>query len=200
MSQVDLTDDKTRRSCDHGFVQTPRPDWAAIYAEHGQAMRLAARAQMGGSDKTILGKTADDVVGDLIRDLMARGTDFDGVHDIRSYLCVAIRNKVTDLRRKPDRETPADLDPDDLDDKTDIEEEVCRQELARLAVASLSELGERQRLVLEERVMKCRRAKDVADDLGVTPQRIAQILNDALTQLRSLPIFHDIGNPHEQNR
>ena len=46
---------------------TTTADWAAIYAEHGRAMRSAANAAMGGPLKEILGKTADNVVGDVVR-------------------------------------------------------------------------------------------------------------------------------------
>ncbi|MDQ6948559.1 MAG: hypothetical protein M3256_20440, partial [Actinomycetota bacterium] len=46
--------------------------WAAIYVEHGRAMRLAAAGVLGGQDKEIFGKSADDIVGDVLRELMLK--------------------------------------------------------------------------------------------------------------------------------
>src|SRR5205823_1650122 len=48
------------------------PDWAAIYAEHGHAMRGAAAAKIGGPDKELFGKSADDVVGDVLAKVMVK--------------------------------------------------------------------------------------------------------------------------------
>lgn len=68
---------------------TSTADWAGIYAEHGQAMRVAARAAMGGTRKDsirqILGKTADEVVGDVIEELMTKGADLTEVGNVRGY-------------------------------------------------------------------------------------------------------------------
>lgn len=79
---------------------TTTADWAAIYAEHGRAMRSAAIAAMGGPMKEILGKSADDVVGDLIAELMVRRTDLMGKTNVRGYLTAAVRNRVRDLHRR----------------------------------------------------------------------------------------------------
>ena len=178
------------------FVSTSTADWADIYAEHGQAMRLAARAAMGGekrdSIREILGKTADEVVGDVIEELMTKGTDLSQVGNVRGYLNAAVRNRVRDLHRRSRFQAPDDLDPDHLVGDTDIEAEVDREELRQQAVASLDELPERERYALEERVMKCRPAKDVAAELGVMPQQVSQYYNAALKKLRQLPTFTEL--------
>lgn len=177
-------------------VPTSIADWAGIYAEHGQTMRTAARAAMGGGKKAstreILGKTADEVVGDVIEELMTKGTDLSQVGNVRGYLNAAVTNRVRDLHRRSRFEAPDDLDPDLIVGDRDIEAEVDRDELRQQAVAGLDELPERERYALEERIMKCRPAQDVAADLGVKPQQVSQLYNAALKRLRQLPAFTDL--------
>jgi RNA polymerase sigma factor (sigma-70 family) len=171
---------------------TTTADWAAIYAEHGQAMRLAARSAMGGPDKEILGKTSDDVVGDLVAEFMVKGTDLSTKGNLRGYLTAAVRNRVRDLQRRSKFEHPADIAPDDVVSDEDVEAAVDREELAAQAVAVLDELPERERYAIVENVMKCRQAKDVGPELGVKPQRVSQLVNAALGSLRKHPAFTEL--------
>lgn len=171
---------------------TTTADWAAIYAEHGRAMRSAAIAAMGGPMKEILGKSADDVVGDLIAELMVKRTDLSGKTNARGYLTAAVRNRVRDLHRRSKFEAPAVMEPDDVISDEDIETAVDREELARHAVAALEELPERERYAIIERVMKCREAKDVGAELHVAPQRVSQLVNAGLGRLRNLPAFTEL--------
>ena len=171
---------------------TTTADWAGIYADHGQAMRAAARAAMGGAHKEILGKTADEVVGDVIEELMTKGTDFTQVSNVRGYLTSAVRNRIRDLHRRSKFEMPDELDAEVLIGEDDIEDAVDREELAGQAVAGLDQLPERERYALEERIMKCRPAQEVAAEIGVLPQQVSQLYNAALKKLRRLPAFTEL--------
>jgi RNA polymerase sigma factor (sigma-70 family) len=162
-------------------------NWAAIYAEHGRAMRTAAMAALGGPDKEILGKSADDIVGDVLAELMLK--DLGPVTNLRSYLTSAVRNRVRDLQRRSRHERPEAIDFDAMVGVEDLEDPIDRAELARQAKASLDELPERERYALVERIMKCRPAKDVAAELGIKPQQVSQLYNAALGRLRKLPAF-----------
>lgn len=173
-------------------VPTSTADWAGIYAEHGQAMRVAARVQMGGQHKEILGKTADEVVGDVVEELMTKGTDLTQVSNVRGYLATAVRNRIKDLQRRSKFEAPEDLDPETIAGDDDIEAAVDRAELADQAVGALDQLPERERYALEERVMKARPANEVAAELDVAPQRVSQLCNAALRRLRQLPAFSEL--------
>ncbi len=177
-------------------VPTSTADWAGIYAEHGQAMRVAARAAMGGKKKDsireVLGKTADEVVGDVIEELMTKGADLTQVGNVRGYLNAAVRNRVRDLHRRSKFEAPDDLDPDVIVGDEDIEAAVDREELRQQAVAGLDQLPERERYALEERIMKRRPAQDVAAELEVKPQQVSQLYNAALKKLRQLPAFTEL--------
>lgn len=177
-------------------VPTSIVDWADIYAEHGQSMRTAARAAIGvnrnASVQEILGKSADDVVGDVIEELMTKGTDLGQIHNLHGYLNAAVRNRVRDLHRRSKFESPDDLDPDIIVGDRDIEAEIDREELRQQAKAALSELPGRERYALVERIMKRRPAQDVAAELGVKPQQVSQLYNAALKRLRRLPEFADL--------
>lgn len=167
-------------------------DWAEIYAEHGQPMRVAAIAEMGGTHKEILGKTADEVVGDVIEELMTKGTDLTRVSNVRGYLTTAVRYRVRDLHRRSKFEVPAELEAEVLVGDDDVEDAVDREELAGQAVAALDQLPDRERYALEERIMKCRPAQEVAAELGVRPQQVSQLYNAALKKLRRLPAFTEL--------
>lgn len=171
---------------------TTTADWAEIYAEHGQVMRLTANSAMGGPDKEILGKTADDVVGDLIAEFMVNETDLSTKGNLRGYLTTAVRNRVRDLYRRAKFEHPEDIAPDDVVSDEDIEDAVDREELAAQAVAVLHDLPERERYAIVERVMKCRQAKDIGPEMGVEPQRVSQLVNAGLARLRQHPAFTEL--------
>ncbi|WCO67956.1 sigma-70 family RNA polymerase sigma factor [Iamia majanohamensis] len=168
---------------------TTTSDWAAIYTEHGQAMRLAARSAMGGPDKEILGKSSDDVVGDLVAELMVKKRDLSTKDNLRGYLTAAVRNRVRDLQRRSEFEHPEDFTPDDVVSDEDVEAAVDRAELAAQAVAVIDELPERERYAIVEKVMKCRQAKDVGPELGVKPQRVSQLVNAGVGRLRKHAAF-----------
>ncbi len=162
-------------------------DWTAIYTEHGRAMRAAAMATLGGPDKEVLGKSADDIVGDVIAELMVK--DLGHVTNLRGYLTTAVRNRVRDLHRRSEHERPDVIDFDTMVGVEDLEEQIDSAELARQAVNSLDELPERERYAIVERTMKCRPAKEVAAELEVAPQRVSQLVNVGLGRLRQLPAF-----------
>jgi RNA polymerase sigma factor (sigma-70 family) len=176
-------------------VPTSTADWAGIYAQHGQSMRATGRAAMGGENDSIrevLGKTADEVVGDVIEELMTKGTDLSQVGNVRGYLNAAVRNRVRDLHRRSKFEAPVDLDFDIIVGAEDIEAEVDREELRQQAMTGLDQLPERERYALVERIMKCRPAQDVAAEIGVKPQQVSQLYNAALQKLRQLPAFTEL--------
>lgn len=165
-------------------------DWAAAYGEYGRAMRATAAAALGGRYKEILGKSADDIVGDVIAELMVK--DLSHVTNLRNYLISAVRNRVRDLQRRSEYERPEAIDFDAKVGVEDIEEPVDTAALAQQAVAGLDELPERERYAIIERVMKCRPANEVGPELGVQPQRVSQLVNAGLGRLRGLPAFEGL--------
>ena len=167
--------------------------WAAIYAEHGRAMRLAAAGVLGGQNREILGKSADDIVGDVLRELMLKPLPV--VTNLRGYLTTAVRNRARDVVRRSRYEAPVDIEFDDMIGIDDIEAPIDRAELARQALAALDQLPERERYAIRERVMLCRPAKEVGAELRVAPQRVSQLVNAGVARLRGFPAFIELLSP-----
>ena len=166
-------------------------NWSDVYAEHGQAMRAAAIAAMKGPNTEILGQSADDIVSGVVREMMVRG-GLPDIANVRGYLTTAVRNRVRDLIRRSRHEAPEAIGFDEKVGVDDIETPSDRAELARQALAGLDQVPERERYAIVERVMKHRPAKQVADELGVTPQRVSQLVNAGVGRLRKLPAFAEL--------
>ena len=153
-------------------------------------MRVAAQGAMGGPCKELFGKSAEDVVGDVIADLMTGGLP--ETANLRSYLTAAVRNRVRDLHRRSKHRTPGGEDFDEIAGHYEHEPPIEREELANQALAGLDSLPHREQFAIVERVMKRRKAQDVGADLGVTGQRVSQLVNAGLARLRHLPAFTEL--------
>lgn len=165
-------------------------DWAAIYAEHGWAMRTTAIAKLGGPGKEILGKSADDIVGDVLAEVMNRGLPL--TTNLRGYLTTAVRNRICDLIDRSRHEAPDEHASNKAISANDIETSLEQDELVHHALAGLDQLPERERYAVVERVMKCRSARDVGAELGVSGQRVSQLVNAGVARLRVLPAFTEL--------
>lgn len=164
--------------------------WTEIYAQHGQAMRKVAHSMLG--KRLIDGKTADDIVSEVLRGLMVKGAPT--MNNPRSYLCQAVRNRVNDAQR---RHAHIDKDPPNLD-KTpgsdNVQHEVEINVLAGAATEALQEIPERERYAIEQRIMLDRPANEVGAELGVAPQRVSQLCNAGIARIRKAPSFIDTGS------
>lgn len=172
-----------------GTPSSADTNWALIWAEHGQAMRSVAVAEMGVS-KAKLGKSADDIVGDVFAERMAKGLP--QTNNLRGYLKAAVRYRIRDLYGRSKFESPDAMESDRFVDENDEYEAVEREELRAQAVAALDSLPDRERFAIVERVMKRREARDVGADLGVTGQRVSQLVNAGLERLRQTPAFIEL--------
>jgi RNA polymerase sigma factor (sigma-70 family) len=163
-----------------------QPDWAEIYAEHGEAMHRAARGVLGS--RAALGVSAEDIVAGVVVELMEKGLPAN-VRSLRGYLVTATARRAIDAVRRTKHETGEKVNV--ADHHGDMDREVVDRVLAQAAVDALDHLPERERHALRERVMYRRQAKEVARELGVEPQRVSQLVNAALGRLRRLPTFTD---------
>jgi RNA polymerase sigma-70 factor, ECF subfamily len=173
------------------------PDWAAIFSRHYPVMYAAAASVLKG--QTALGVDADDIVSIALREAIAKGLPAE-MGQLHSYLARIARLRAVDaLRRRkhqadeppdPATESPARIIPDGP------EELAVQSELASEMAAHLDGLPERERIALESTVMRDRPRDEVAAVLGVTPQRVSQLVSAALRRLRQLPAFAD-GPPFD---
>lgn len=134
------------------------------------------------------GKLPEDIVSEVVAELIARNA-LSGVGNVAGFLTTVVKRRCLDALDRGKRQTPTA--PDELPQALVTgtgEAALANIESADLK-AMVDGLPARQRHVIVERVMKGRSAKDVAEELGVTSQRIAQIKNEALANLRNNPGF-----------
>lgn len=166
------------------------PDWAAIFSQHYSVMYAAAASVLKG--QTALGVDADDIVSIALGEAISKGLPAE-VGQLHSYLARIARLRAIDaLRRRkhqsdeppdPATELPTRIIPDGP------EALALQSELASEVAAHLDGLPERERIALESTVMRDRPRDEVAAALGVTPQRVSQLVSAALARLRRLPAF-----------
>lgn len=181
-------------------VGLDQPNWAAIFADHYQVMHAAAASVLKG--QTALGVDADDIVSIALNEAIRRGIPAN-IQQLHSYLARIARLRAIDALRR--RKHQADEPPDPTREALRrIEEDgpdelVVQSELASEITAHLNTLPERERFALESTVMRDRPRDEVAAALGVTPQRVSQLVNAALHRLRELPAFAD-GPPFDTGK
>lgn len=175
------------------ITQVPAPDWASIFAESYSTMYAAAASVLKG--QSALGVDADDVVAIALREAITKGLPAD-LDQPRSYLASIARRRAIDALRRRKHQAPDPPDPvteampripDEGPDELAI-----KAELAAEIAGHLDSLPARERFALEQTVMRDRPRAEVAGDLGVTPQRVSQLVNAALGRLRLLPAFAEL--------
>lgn len=163
-------------------VRAGRPDIEALYRAYGPAMRSSAAMRLGDGDA--LGLDAEDIVGQVIEGLvdgsvvLKPGTS----SSLRAQLRRVAANKTVDLIREREDSSAAAERRHGLD-TTDVQADVETMVLAEMAEERMFLLTEQEHYVMIERVKKDRPAKDVAKELGCTPQYVAQLRNSAVRKL-----------------
>lgn len=161
------------------------PSWAEIYAQHGQAMRAVAHAMLRGT--TVDGKSADDIVSEVLTELISKGEP--AMDNPRSYLCGAVRHRVNSAKRRHARVDWNEPDTDRTPGSEDVENEAELRVLAAAATEALHNVPDRERYAIEQRIMLGRPAHEVGAELGVSGQRVSQLCNAGLARIRKSPSF-----------
>ncbi|MHB1004095.1 MAG: RNA polymerase sigma factor [Chloroflexota bacterium] len=183
-------------------VRSGRPDWQAIYLAYrrlmlGVAAKVLGRDQPcpaeGGLSRLHGGVSASDVVSEVVASLQEDGIP-PAVRNLRAYLATATANKAIDVIRRntverqvegkvvhqPRYESLPDGEAGVMPERElDTEAVVAEIAMREAVLANLSLLTPNERFVLGERVFKRRPAREVAEELGVSPQRISQLARAA---------------------
>jgi RNA polymerase sigma factor (sigma-70 family) len=181
-------------------VRAGTPDVEAIYLAYREPMLRTAAGALRGVDSSTLGQSAEDIVGDVVVDLyngsiILKPSDAD---HLRPLLRRIIKNKAVDLTRRRGAESRARAKQHPVD-HTEIETDVETIMLAEQAEKSMHLLTQNEHYVVVENVKKDRRAKDVAAELGCTPQNISQLRKSALRKLGA-ELSNTDGDSHRQQR
>jgi RNA polymerase sigma factor (sigma-70 family) len=161
-----------------------RQAWADAYRLHANGVRVVARRVLG--DHPPGGLSADDVVHEVFATMMRRKLPSDLV-SLRGYLIVAARNVVLDAARRPSatREVATDLDQEvPPAPVADPEQLTIAAVLCGRVLEHLGALTENERYGFVQRVMMQRQRDEIARELGVTPQRVSQLVAGATAKLK----------------
>lgn len=179
--------------------------WAQLFADHVELMRRAAsKVIVGdhrGGDPTAAGLSVDDVVHTVFVELIADGKPLDAPN-IGAFLYRRTRDRAKDCIKTGGHSWPIPGADEVLDGEDRLQrplEETVLDDLDAVIVAgALEQLPARERLALDQRIRRGRMASEVAADLGVTPQRVSQLINQGLRRLRADESFIEsvsIGHP-----
>jgi len=165
--------------------------WAEVWFEQKDAMLAAANSVLHGS--SALGMDAMDVASTVMEEMIRKGPPPPDV-PLRPLLVVAAKRRAIDaIRRKTTRFEDRRADPEDRSENEDtLEEGVEDDDLAVRAIVAVGNLPPRERYAIVERVMKERPAAEVGPELGVTPQRVSQLVNSGLDRIRHDPTFMEL--------
>ncbi|MGH2732290.1 MAG: RNA polymerase sigma factor [Actinomycetota bacterium] len=161
-----------------------RQAWGDAYRLHANVVRAASRQALGAQRPG--GWTSDDVVHEVFTKMMRRQLPDDLV-SLRGYLIVAARNVVLDALRRPSATLEMAEDPEAKMPPAagaDPEELVINAALCLDILEHLGELTGNERYGFVQRVMMQRDRGEIARELGVTPQRVSQLVVSATTKLR----------------
>ena len=140
---------------------------------------------------------SDDALQEAFSSVMKSGLP-DSIDNLQAYLCEVTRNKARDITRRNKRlvltaedervlpPTPGPpifiraLSISQLTGSTPIALLECRQYM-----------NDKQRYALEQRLMLGRPATEVAAELGVEPQRVSQLVSEAVRIIRKKQSFVD---------
>ena len=166
------------------------PDLAALYLQNREAMYRVAASVLHGAGRAA---EAADAVQDAIVSIM--NSPPSEVRNWEAFLVNAAKRKAQDFLKSalvkhtgPELDGDEDGDPFFVDPTVDVEGEVLELlENERRAAAlreCLQTLDERHRRVVWEIQVRGRSRAEVAEELGVTPPRVSQMMTKALAQLR----------------
>ena len=167
-------------------VTSGEPDWDGIYRAHHQGVHAAAQKVFRSRRRIVDSKDVDDVVQQTFEEAMKGGVLTSETRSIGATLRQVARRRAIDAIRRaakvhdqPVEETAgaADEDEDEIEQLIESEFEVAIQQAVW---RNLRRLTPQERTVFRARATDGLKFPQIAERLGLTPQRVGQIYRDAL--------------------
>lgn len=130
---------------------------------------------------------AEDVVQDVLIRLLERPERTEAVENLAAYVYQSLRNRVTDLRRRPVQYEAGDGD-ELSDDTQDLFAGLLKEERREQLFAALASLSDAERKVIVGHVMEGRTFRDMSEDWGIP---IGTLLSHKSRALRKLDEWHE---------
>lgn len=177
-------------------VRNGAPDVEALYMAYREPMLRTAAGKLRGENNTTLGLSAEDVVEEVIAGILDGSVALkpEIANRLRAHLRTVVRNKAVDLMRQRGAESRA-LGRRHPVELSDIETDVETMVLAEQAEARMGLLNDNERHVIIENVKQRRQSKDVAAELGCSPQNISHLRKSAVRKLTAGLPFEDATSP-----
>jgi len=156
------------------------PDLGALYLRHSNVLWRIARNR--------LPKFMHDRVGEVISHVFMKLGESPPTEPVRNWealLIDRVKKRCIDVYRKEHFNRFGEFPTEDAAE-LGVADDLAARADASLVRSLLSRLEPRRRQVLEEVIMECRPAKDVAAELGVSEGRVSQLKADALRQFSVL--------------
>jgi RNA polymerase sigma factor (sigma-70 family) len=158
--------------------------WGEVYEAHREILwRIARRVLRIGADGSLRGLSPEDVVLETMTGIMEKGVD--GVTNLRAFLRTSVQFTAVDMIRADctaNRKAMLLLE----DDVASAEEQALVAVLAEKVRECMELLTPQEHTAITERVLKGRKAVDVAGDMGISDTRVSQLVKAGSDRLRPL--------------
>ncbi len=177
------------------------PDWTVIYDGHSSALRAATRRALGWEPRALLGTSADDVAQEVFSEVIGEGLRYVGAApQLRRYLRRRTGWVLSDLFEEASRFTePGRDDPEQpearlpsdragptpsADPSADVDDRLNDEWALATSREHFRCLTPHERWAIVERLEKQRPARELAEELGVTPTWIRELVRNAGKKLK----------------
>lgn len=158
--------------------------WGEVYEAHRVVLwRIARRVLDIGVDGSLRGLGPEDVVLETMTDIMEKGVD--GVTNLRAFLRSSVQFTAIDMiraDRTANRKAPMLLE----EDVASAEERAFVAVLAEKVRECMEVLTPQEYTALTERVLKGRKAVEVAREMGISDTRVSQLVKAGCDRLRPM--------------
>lgn len=182
--------DCDRMDCDEpallAELHAGRPAWGDAFRCCRERMWKAA-VRVLGPDRAVRGRSAGDAVGSAIEEAMRPQTALP-TKSLCGWLATIAIQRARDIAKASHLETPTeDVQPNA--EVESVDDAAIRALLAQRATELLEDLPASEQHAIRERLMAQRPAKEVAAELGCTPQNLPNVIARGLMLLRAAPDF-----------
>lgn len=190
-------------------IRAGEPDWGSIYLTYRDTLYREVGRVLRDEERYPGGLDPDDIVLEIVQKLQEKGIPSD-VRRLRSYLIAVAHNHAVDLLRHHSFHhkdefgevmVAREVGLEDefasalMDSNVDVEGAVLEDILSEEIIDNLNLLTPGERHVLVERAMRRRPAREVASELGVSPQRVPQLARAAALRIaRALKLLEEGRN------
>ncbi len=125
-----------------------------------------------------------DILQETFFALLNGAATIKSVDNITAYIYRSIRNKITDLYRRPKIRTDAERAPDDLAGEETMSEDLERRETMELLREALEELPIKQKEILIQTEFEGKTFREVSEETGVSINTLLSRKRYAIAQLK----------------